>query len=273
MKWRIMISGKMDPYENMAMDEAIFRNIIKGDSLPTIRFYDWEPPTVSCGYNQEIEKEVDFDKLSKFGFGFVRRPTGGRIVLHDHEVTYSVIAPVLGRLGGNITQAYSEISQALGAGLKKLGVPVELEKGSLSSSHQRQDSNPCFSSTSRFELTYQKRKIVGSAQVRKEDVLLQHGSILLNFDQSKVAYIIPGLSDVKREKLAVFLSRKTVAINEISPTKYNFNAAVQGFIRGFQEHWSEDEFEFTENLATSEINSLGKLVRDKYSTDDWNKRK
>jgi lipoate-protein ligase A len=273
MDWRILISGKRPPYENMAVDEAIMQGVIRGDSPPTIRFYDWDPPTVSCGYNQEAEKEVDFQLLAKYGLGFVRRPTGGRIVLHDHEVTYSVIAPVKGRLGGNVTQAYSEISMALGKGMKIMGIPVELEKCALSAEHQRQPSNPCFSSTSRFELSHRSRKIVGSAQVRKEDVLLQHGSILLNFDQSKIAEIIPGLEKDKREKLAGFLKKKTVSVNEISEKRIDFESAVKGFIRGFKACWPQDGFEISENLAIAELESSKRLIQDKYSTDDWNKRK
>ena len=117
MKWRFLIDGKLSPAENMALDEAIFECVQDGRSLPTIRFYNWEPSTVSCGYNQEVAKEVDFAELKKHDYGFVRRPTGGRLVLHNNEVTYAVISPFEGRLSGNVTESYSEISKALAKGL------------------------------------------------------------------------------------------------------------------------------------------------------------
>ena len=127
MKWRFLISGKLNSAENMAIDEAIFNCVQAGRSLPTIRFYDWEPSTVSCGYNQEVAKEVDLLALKQHGFGFIRRPTGGRLVLHDNEVTYAVIGPAVGKLSGNVTESYSEISKALAKGLELMGIGVDFE--------------------------------------------------------------------------------------------------------------------------------------------------
>ncbi len=273
MKWRIIKSGKMSPAENMAIDEAIFEGNIAGRSEPTIRFYDWNPPTVSCGYNQEAEKEVDFELLDKFGFGFVRRPTGGRLVLHYDEITYAVIAPVKGLLKGNITDSYLMISTALAQGLNMLGINVELEKGSLSSDHQRKSSNPCFTSSSRFELTCCGKKIVGSAQVRRNDVLLQHGSILHIHDQSKVANIIPNLTFEQKEKLAHHLSRKTTAINKILNKPVSFEKAVNTLENGFRKTWKSEEFFQSESLLSHEIKRADYLINNKYSTIEWNKRK
>ncbi|MDY6914858.1 MAG: lipoate--protein ligase family protein, partial [Candidatus Cloacimonadota bacterium] len=202
MEWRIINSGKRSPAWNMAADEAIFNSIIAGESPPTIRFYDWSPPTLSYGYNQEVEKEIDFEQLIKYNFGYVRRPTGGRMVLHYEEVTYSVISPLQNRLSGSILETYSEISTALLTGLKNMGVAAKFEKKGLSTEQQRRSANPCFTSSSRFELNYKHSKIVGSAQVRKNNTLLQHGSILLHHDQSLVAEFIPGLSRQQRERFS-----------------------------------------------------------------------
>lgn len=273
MKRRFIISGKLSPARNMAIDEAVFVGVSEGRSFPTIRFYDWEPPTVSCGYNQEIAKEIDFNALEKFGFGFIRRPTGGRIVLHNQEVTYSVISPISERLSGNVSESYSEISKALAEGLRMLGVNVEFEKGSLSSFHQRQTANPCFTSSSRFELNYQNKKIVGSAQVRKDNFLLQHGSILLNYNQSKMAYILPKFDDKQKEYLAEYLTRKTISINEILEAPVSFNEAVKAFISGFQKSWNDDEFYICEDIEFFEKGLTENLMTTKYLTDEWNKRK
>ena len=273
MKWRFLIDGKLSPAKNMAMDEAIFECVQEGRSLPTIRFYNWEPSTVSCGYNQEVAKEIDLVALRKQDFGFVRRPTGGRVVLHDNEVTYAVIGPAEGRLSGNVTESYSEISKALAKGLELMGINVDFEKGNLSSEHQRQTANPCFASSSRYELSYQRKKIVGSAQVRKNNCLLQHGSILLNYNQSKLVQIIPDLTDDQKDRMANYLKRKTIAINEVLKVPKNYDETVNFLMKGFEEKWIMDNFIIHENLETYELEAAERLRLTKYLTDEWNLKK
>jgi len=273
MRWRIVKSGKLSPAENMAIDEAVMLGVIAGKSEPTIRFYDWNPPTLSFGYHQKFKDEIDEREAEKFGFGFIRRPTGGRLVLHNNEVTYSVISPLKERLAGNITETYSQISLALAKGMHLIGIEVEFEKGNLSSHYQREAANPCFTSSSRFELSYGRKKIVGSAQTRKENVLLQHGSILLNFNQKQVAYILPNLSSQQKERLADYLARKTISINEILSEKISYNDAVESFIKGFLESWSEDEFYLSEDFSDEEKEKAVNLIHLKYGTIEWNKRK
>ncbi|HNX00587.1 MAG TPA: biotin/lipoate A/B protein ligase family protein, partial [Candidatus Cloacimonadota bacterium] len=167
------MQNKIAPEENMAIDEAILIGLENGFSEPTIRFYDWNPPTVSFGYHQDAEKETDMARIFSKGYGLIRRPTGGRLVLHKNEITYAVIAPLADHLQGNVIDVYSEVSQALAEGFRIMGIQVNFEKGSLSSREQREAHNPCFSSSSRYELSYQGKKIVGSAQVRKNNLFLQ----------------------------------------------------------------------------------------------------
>ena len=273
MKWRILHSGRAGSAENMAVDEAIFLNVIDGLSDATIRFYDWDPPTVSIGYNQDANKEIDFSALEKYGFGFVRRPTGGRMVLHHNEITYSVIAPIKEKLKGNITESYSEISKALALGLKFCGIDVEFEKGNLTSASQRESINPCFNSSSRFELTCQKKKIVGSAQVRKGNFLLQHGSILLDNDQSFAANLIPGLDEPQKDMLAKLLTIKTVSINQVADQKLNFEEAASRLERGFMESWNTDRFYRIDEPDEHEKAIIRRLIDNKYSTIGWNMKK
>ena len=267
-----MVSGKLNPYENMAIDEAIFNGVIAGTSDPTIRFYDWDPPTASFGYHQQAEKEIDFDRLDSLGWGLVRRPTGGRLVLHIEEVTYAVIGPLSGYLEGSLTQSYSAISIALAEGLKSLGVDVEFEKGELSPHHQREANNPCFTSSSRYELKVEGKKIVGSAQVRRNNALLQHGSIVLNHDQGRVVDVLPGIEDSKREKLKRFLGRKSVAINQVLDEKVDFETATKSFSKGFMMAWSEDEFYSQDHLTALEKGEVEELIKKKYSNKNWNQR-
>jgi lipoate-protein ligase A len=273
MKWRILIHGKMGSAENMAADEAIMKAVEEAHSLPTIRFYDWEPATVSCGFNQKAKEEIDFLEVKRKGYGFVRRPTGGRVVLHKDEVTYAVITPCIEKFEGGITETYAEISKALAIGLQKLEVPIEFEKGELTASEQRLNANPCFTSTSRYELKCLGKKIVGSAQVRKGNMLLQHGSILLNQNQEEVAWLVPGLEIEKKEKLARFLARKTISINQAQSQEIGFDKVAKALSEGFIEQWQEDEFILNGELSAYEHELILELMVKKYGTDSWNYRK
>ena len=268
MKWRIIISGKKSPSENMAIDEAIFLGNIEETSPPTIRFYDWNPPTASFGYNQKIKKELDLDLLEKKGYAFIKRPTGGRLVLHKDEITYAVIAPAQERLKGSITDSYSEISKPLALGLQNLGVNVEFEKAKLSSFSQKQPFNPFFTSSSRYELKYKNKKIVGSAQYRKNNCILQHGSILLNHNQSEVAYLLPNISKEQREKLSNYLSKKTACINHVSDKKYSCKNAVFSIINAFKQ-CGNDELLKEDSLNDTELIRIKELNR-KFSSKKWN---
>jgi lipoyl(octanoyl) transferase len=272
-KWRIVVSDKLSPAENMAIDEAVLNGLIEGSSSPTIRFYDWKKPTASFGYNQFWEKEIDLGLVLKNNYAYVRRPTGGRLVLHDEEITYAVIVPAEEQFSGNVTHSYSEISRALKAGFLLMGINVDLEKGELTSRHQRQNSNPCFTSSSRYELKLNNKKIAGSAQVRKKGVILQHGSILLNRDQSGVADILPALSEAQRIKVRKFLSRKTTAINMNLTDKLSFMEAAKFFKKGFLKAWQKDQFVELEDFEKAEKMEIEKLIQSKYSRDIWNKRK
>jgi lipoate-protein ligase A len=273
LNWRILVDEKKSAAENMAIDEAIMQSVIAGEALPTIRFYDWTRPTLSCGFNQSAEKEVDFDEVRKFQYDFVRRPTGGRVVLHKDEVTYAVIAPISDFLEGSVTESYAQISKALAAGLELLGVDVEFEKGSLSAEHQRENANPCFSSTSRYELSVQRKKIVGSAQVRKENVLLQHGSIQLHENQSIIADFMPNFSVEKKEKIRRYLERKTISINQCLNEIKNYDDVVEAMIQGFYKAWDDVHFERMERLSDQELELVKQLVEGKYCRKEWNFRK
>lgn len=271
-KWRIITHGKLSPAENMAIDESILINVSQGKSLPVLRFYDWEPASVSGGFNQDVEKEINLKKVQEYGFGFVRRPTGGRMVLHRDEVTYSVISDLSGFLSGNITETYSKISEAIAAGLVALGINAEFERNTLSVEHQRQQGNPCFGSASKYEIKCNNKKLVGSAQVRKENTLLQHGSILLNYNQELMAELIPGLSESEISRLKKILTKKTVAVNQLIEKQVDFSEAVEKIISGFQTTWNEIDF-FVDNLTLNEQKVAEDLKIYKYDTDAWNYHK
>jgi lipoate-protein ligase A len=175
--WRLLVDTPADGAWNMAVDEVLLDGVAAGMTPPTLRFYEWTPPCLSLGYFQPFDV-VDLDGCRRLGVEVVRRPTGGRAILHDRELTYSVTLPasLLGHDGG-VLPSYYRLSLALRDGLVRLGVPVTLAPESASGPA---DHGPvCFDRPSAHEILLHGRKLVGSAQMRRGGGILQHGSILI----------------------------------------------------------------------------------------------
>jgi lipoate-protein ligase A len=176
--WRLLQSGEGSGAWNMAVDAALLEAVSAGAAQPTLRFYGWSPPCLSLGYFQALDI-VDLDACADRGVDVVRRPTGGRAILHDQEVTYSLALPaeVLGQDHG-ILPSYHRISRGIQSGLEQLGVRTTLAPGSAGL--RVAERGPiCFDRPSSHEILLDGRKLVGSAQVRRGGALLQHGSILI----------------------------------------------------------------------------------------------
>lgn len=179
--WRTLLTPPLPGAENMASDMALMdRARATGEAV--IRVYSWSAPTLSFGRNQ---KTAGYDRagLERAGLALVRRPTGGRAILHHHEITYSVTAPAAPT--EPIAAAYSWINELLLAALRSLGVDAELARPAARA--RVPDENPCFAEPAAGEITARGRKLVGSAQYRHDSALLQHGSILVEDDQSAMA--------------------------------------------------------------------------------------
>lgn len=172
----------------MAVDEAILRAVSVGLTAPTLRLYAWAPPCLSLGRAQPLA-DVDLEALRAAGFDIVRRPTGGKAILHADELTYSVIAPEgEPRVAGGVIESYRRLSEGLVCALKQLGVP-HVEVG------QRAERRPlnspvCFEEPSDYEVTASGRKLVGSAQMRAQGAVLQHGTIPLGGDIARICLIL-----------------------------------------------------------------------------------
>ncbi len=247
--WRFINSGKLKPFENMAMDEAILFGIINQNTPPAIRVYDWNPPTVSFGYHQKINEHILSDKVKEFGFGLVRRPTGGRAVLHYDEVTYAVISRTDGILAGSVLESYQKIGEVLLATLHEIGIDATMQNSMPTEKEQRTWVNPCFTSASKYEINYKGKKIIGSAQIRKGNALLQHGSILLNHNQELMAELIPTKTDKEKETIKKLLSKKTIAVNDIIKDALSFNAFVNILRNNFKKYFG---ISFSKNQELSE---------------------
>src|SRR5213080_2764433 len=176
--WRLLLDKPASGAWNMAVDEVLLDGVAAGAAPPTLRFYEWVPACLSLGYFQPFSV-VNLDGCRGLGIDIVRRPTGGRAILHDRELTYSVALPasILGHDAG-ILPSYRRLSLALQAGLQRLGIDVSLAPESEAPT--RAAHGPaCFDRPSAHEILLRGRKVVGSAQVRRAGALLQHGSIVI----------------------------------------------------------------------------------------------
>jgi lipoate-protein ligase A len=256
----------------MALDEALLDWHSQGKIGPAIRFYGWNPATLSIGYFQKAEKEIDLEAVKASGLGFVRRPTGGRAVLHEHELTYSVIVseshPDMPK---TVTEAYRVISEGLLKGFQALGLDAyfavpetEEERSGLKKPH----TSVCFDTPSWYELVVEGRKVAGSAQTRQKGVILQHGSILLDVEADKLFRLFKFPNERVRERMKGSFKDKAVAINEISPKRITFDEAKAAFYRGFQEGLDIDLRPYSLNHA--QLAYVEHLAKTRYESDDWN---
>lgn len=278
--WRLLITLPAEGAWNMAVDEALFLARLRGEAPPTIRFYAWHPPTLSLGYGQRLEEGIDLEFCRASGVGLVRRLTGGSAVLHDREVTYSVVARASDFLGAEgPLETYRAIGQGLVEGLRRLGVPAELVPPPRGESLTPQasvgdallaDGKPqvagrerqpvfCFSRIGSYEIAVSGKKLVGSAQRRRRGGLLQHGSILLDLDLSLHRRIFPaGPEDPFSHltTLGVILGRP-VAFGEVVPSLARGMAASLGVTLE------------PGGLTALELEQARRLTVERYGSEAW----
>ncbi len=262
MNWRVLNYSSADPAWNMAVDEAVFTGYLQEKSPPTLRFYGWSPATVSVGYFQDVEREIKIDGLRLKGYGLVRRNTGGRAVLHDRELTYSVIAGAREALPNNLMESYLYISRAFANALQGLGVEAELNQGA----GKHAASGACFESPSWYEITVKGRKLIGSAQFRHKGSFLQHGSILLRFSGADLGAVLQ-IPDQSLTAFTEMLQKKIISLEEIGVKLEPAELAMK-IIESFRVMYGIT-FEPGE-LTKFETDLAHLLVREKYATDEWN---
>jgi lipoate-protein ligase A len=241
--WRFMNSGFHAGAYNMQVDELLASALLRGDGLPTLRVYGWAPHALSLGYHQPLT-DIDQKRCAAYGIDVVRRPTGGRAILHADEVTYSV---VMAGEGKSVSAVYAEISQALVAGLRSLGADVDFvpSQPDFVRLYQSRTSIPCFSSSGRYEIQYRGRKLVGSAQRRYtsptgHEVVLQHGSILLGPGHQRLSELIDAQDIEFRRSLRLMLETKTTDLASILGREVLFVEVAAAIRIGFAEAWSLD---------------------------------
>jgi lipoate-protein ligase A len=241
---------------NMAVDDYLFQSLTE-DPQTILRFYAWKNPTVSLGYSQKVLEVADVEFCKKNGIDIVRRMTGGKLVLHHKEVTYSLTSSDTEVFTATLSDSYRLISEALMNGLKKMGLapslsspaPQEYVRGNL----------PCFSYPSRNEVEVGGKKIIGSAQKRAAAKFIQHGSIPLEEDDDLLASIT-FLKEAREEVRMISLSKalgRTI----------NFMRAVDVFVQGIEEYFG---VRLKRRILGEEENeTVRQIQKDKYGNPDW----
>jgi lipoate-protein ligase A len=193
----------------MALDKRLLDLCETDPGSGFLRFYCWTEPTISLGY-LEPGDVIDEAKAAKDGIAVVRRPTGGRAVLHGDDLSYAVVLPK--PEGASLTEIYRAISEILAEGLADLGIGVDIERGKVGKSTLR--LKPCFASVSRYEIIHRGRKVVGSAQRVGDRAILQHGSIPLGRMYLGIVDYMRGGVDPERARRE--MERVTACINDIA---------------------------------------------------------
>ncbi|MBB6446039.1 lipoate--protein ligase family protein [Bacillus benzoevorans] len=270
-KWRFIDSGNCDPSYNMALDEALLNWHSLGEIPPTVRFYGWNPATLTIGYFQKAHKEINFEMLKRYNLGFVRRPTGGRAVLHENELTYSVIvSEEYPDMPKTVTEAYRVISQGLLEGFIHLGLDAHfaIPKTGEEIHANESRSSACFDAPSWYELVVEGRKIAGSAQTRQKGVILQHGSILLDLDEDKLFNLFNYSNEKVKERAKRAFSKKAAAINAIAGRTVGLEEAKKAFRNGFERGLNVELEPYV--LTSEEEQYVQQLAKSKYCSDEWN---
>jgi lipoyl(octanoyl) transferase len=266
--WRLLIMPPAHGAWNMALDEAILEHIGRAESLPTLRLYAWDPPCLSLGHAQPFA-DVDMRRLRERGWEVVRRATGGRAILHTDELTYSVIAPNdESRLAGTVLESYNRLAQALLQAVKELELPVEMKEGRVDPSSM---PNPvCFEVPSTYEITVGGKKLIGSAQARKKDGVLQHGSLPLAGDLTRICQALVFESESARETASRRLLERATTVEMALGRQVSWEAAAQAFLHAFE---AQLGLSFLKGeVSASEAKRTEELVKEKYAHPSWTER-
>lgn len=252
--WRLILTGPGDAFYNMALDEAIARSTMAADSPPTLRLYAWNSPSVTLGRFQRAS-EADHGYCARNRIPIVRRPTGGRAILHGPELTYSFSAPGTEPVTQGLMESYAALSAAFLTAFRSLGLDAQAGRTKRARPSLGTNNPLCFSSTSYGEITVKGRKVIGSAQRRWPGGILQQGSIPLEV--------------LKEETHAAFKSEAEtlIGLRELK-SAITYDSLKDAVIGGFE---SALKVRLAHGSVTpEEENEAGRLAREKYSTPQWN---
>lgn len=268
--WRLIIDREpRSGAANMALDQAIALACAAGESPPTLRFYRWQPPAVSLGRHQPLA-DLDLAVVADYGYDVVRRTTGGRAILHIDELTYSVAAAATEpRVAGGVMDAYLRLSNALVAGLQLIGVAADKAGGNVRAGPEV--SAACFEAPSAYEITVQGRKLMGSAQSRRAKYVLQHGSLPLWGDITRLIDVLRLEAEARRHlrrQLADHACTLATAMGVADEAPaLQFEQVAQKIVQGFA---TTLNLSFQSSGPTpSELQTAARLIREQYASVAW----
>ena len=266
--WRLIISPPASGSWNMAVDDALLTCAQHPDYVPTLRLYSWQPACLSLGHAQPIA-EIDPRRLATLGWDIVRRPTGGRAILHADELTYSITAnadhPLL---QGGILISYQRISLALKDFINNFSlIPTSREEKDLSNKHPEP---VCFEIASNYEITVSGKKIIGSAQARRKNAVLQHGAIPLYGDISRITQALSYPDEGIRQKAAARILLRATTLESETGKRVSIDQAGKDLVNSFVD---THNFKFNLGSLSGIESSMAKdLEKVKYGNTTWTAR-
>lgn len=265
--WRLISTPPARGAWNMAVDEAILEHVECGKVLPTLRLYAWDPPCLSLGRAQPFT-DVDTQRLQTHGWDVVRRMTGGRAILHTDELTYSVTGTIHEpNLAGSLLESYNRLAGALLAAVQELGLLVEMKEGKADNGI----ANPvCFEVPSTYEITVNGKKLIGSAQARRKEGVLQHGSLPLTGDLTRICRALVFPDEAAREAAMERLLARATTVESVLGREVAWETAAQAFVRAFEAQLGL-KLE-AGKLSESELGRAKELVSEKYAHPAWTEK-
>ena len=266
--WRVLLTEPAPGAWNMAVDEAMLEHIGRHESPPTLRLFAWEPPCLSLGHAQPFA-DIDLGRLAARGWDRVRRPTGGRAILHTDELTYSVTAPPDEPLiAGSVLESYNRLAAALLEAVRCLGIQAEIKDAIVNDGGT---ANPvCFEVPSSNEITVDGRKLIGSAQARRKEGILQHGSLPLVGDLARITQVLTFADEQQRRAAAERLLARAATVESVLGRPVTWEETATAFSSAFERvlHLRLERGP----LSESELRRADELVKTKYGHSSWMER-
>ncbi len=267
--WRLIISTPSNGAMNMALDEAILGTVSLKNMPPTLRLYSWEIPCLSLGYAQP-SSQADAERLRDHRWELVRRPTGGRAILHTDELTYAIAIPHDHPIAiGGVLESYRHLSRGLIVALQMLGLEVEISPQHHITKEERKKP-VCFEVPSSYEITVQGKKLVGSAQVRRQHGVLQHGAIPLTGDITRICQVLRFESPALRQRAIERVRGRAATVQSLLGCPVTWQQVADALIEGFSNALGLT-FQSSQ-LTTMEQERAQELVADRYTCSEWTNR-
>lgn len=265
--WRLILHPPAHGAWNMAVDEAILEACSGHGAPPTLRLYAWEPPCLSLGYAQP-SSDVSTEALATRGWHLVRRPTGGRAILHTDELTYAVIAPAENPVvEGSVLESYQRIARALLTALNLLSLPARADQTYSLPPGTERNGPVCFEVPSNYEITVNGKKLIGSAQARRQGGVLQHGTLPLTGDLTRILQGLSFKDEESRQTARTRLLRHATTVEAALNRTVSWEEAARSITSAFETTLGISLI--PGELTQQESDRALVLMQEKYAHPSW----